>query len=196
MDKKNVYFVVSLPRTGTSSLSRMAKIIGLKQRHSPITSFTYLFNNNEYDFYSDTPIFVPSTIDMICANENIEPRFIYIDRDFSDVFKSWVNVNLFRNYQHMVEQYENNQENISNSMLYDYNAYNESFGDEILTEENYNKIFSNHKKTITKKISDYHKKLLMYSFDDGWKPFCDFIGVGIPDEDIPILNKNKMFEKI
>ena len=35
---------------------------------------------------------------MVCQSNEIEPKFIFIERDFDEVFKSWVDVKLFYNY--------------------------------------------------------------------------------------------------
>jgi hypothetical protein len=44
-------------------------------------------------------------------------------------------------------------------------------------------------------LNDHKKNVLMYNFEDGWVPFCNFTNTEIPKEDIPTLNKNKMFDK-
>jgi hypothetical protein len=76
--------------------------------------------------------------------------------------------------------------------LYDFKSYHESFGNVFCDENNYNEIFQKHKELVISKIKEYGKELLIYNFEDGWKPFCDFLEVEIPTEKIPILNKNKI----
>jgi hypothetical protein len=37
---------------------------------------------------------------------------------------------------------------------------------------------------------------LIYNFQDGWEPFCNFLGCDKPSVEIPHLNIETMFEKI
>ena len=196
MIKDIKYFVVSLPRTGTTTLCKMGNIVGLNAKHCPHKQLSHFLKTNQYNFFSDTPIFTPSTIDIICVNKNYDSKFIFIDRDFTDIFQSWIKVNLFGNYLHIINTYNNNKDGISSSMLFDYESYVEAFDNKILNEVNYLEIFNKHKKMVIDKILGNDKPLLVYNFNDGWKPFCDFIGTDIPNVDIPILNKDKMFEQI
>ena len=186
------YFIVSLPRTGTTTIARMGKIVGLRTIHCPGMNFDKLYDR--YDLFSDTPIYRPSVIDTICNNEIYIPKFIYIKRDFNDLFKSWVNVNLYSSYINLIKLYNNNSDDMSPSMLFDYESYNETFSNETINKDNYNRIFTAHKNAVIKKINEYNKDLLIYDFNDGWDPFCDFVGVDIPNTDIPVLNKDKMFD--
>lgn len=188
----NYFFVVSLPRSGTSSLTKMAKICGLRTKHCPHNYFQHYFRKNEFDFYSDTPIFVPSEIENICKKEDIGAKFIFINRPFSEIFDSWSRVNLYNNYKNMFKHWSESKESMSVGRLYDFKSYHESFGNDFCDENNYNEIFQKHKELVISKIKEYGKELLIYNFEDGWKPFCDFLEVEIPTEKIPILNKNKI----
>ena len=38
------------------------------------------------------------------------------------------------------------------------------------------------------------EKLLVYEVKDGWEPLCEFLGVPIPNEDFPHLNKKENFK--
>ncbi len=186
---KKKFFVVSLPRSGTTTICKMAKICGLSPNHTPHSSYKVRVRSSEFDFFSDTPIFSPTIINEICEIENIDPKFIYIDRSFCEIFNSWKRVNLYRNYMRMLDSAQI-------PINFDLLSYNDAFGGQILTEENFTEIFENHKKNVFEIIKGKNKEILTYKFEDGWKPFCDFLNVQIPYEDIPILNKNKMFDKI
>ena len=190
------YFVVSLPRSGTSSISKMAYIVGMKQKHCPSLYFSHLLGRNDFNFYSDTPIYAPSTIDIICADEESDVKFIFINRNFKDIFQSWVNVNLYGDYLHILKMYNSNRNNMSPSMLLDYESHYDAFNGNILNESNYQEVFNNHKEMIINKIVGYNRPILIYNFESGWKPFCDFLGVNVPNVEIPIINKSKMFEAI
>lgn len=178
------YFVISLPRTGTTSLSKMARICGLNPKHAPHFYWEPHIKNDVFDFFSDTPIFDPKVIEKIIGDNSYESKFIFIDRDFSDIFKSWVKMGLYNNY---LGFYGNNEN-------FDFVSYNNAFGHVKLTELNYSDIFSNHKKTVMRLLEENNKELLIYNFDMGWDPFCKFIGCDIPQDEIPKLNTNTFFD--
>lgn len=184
------YFVVSLPRSGTTSITEMANICGLNAKHCPFDYFDVYMENNNYDFYSDTPVYVPSVIEKLCLKDNV--KFIYIDRPYHEIFNSWVNYGLFKTYNEMV--IENERKTISKGRLFDYLSYNESFSQKKLSEVNYLEIFNGHKQIVVDLIKKYDKELLIYNFSDGWEPFCKFLQVEIPDVEIPKLNYSKKNE--
>lgn len=186
------YFVVSLPRSGTTSICKMAKICGLNPRHAPHTSFKRQIVSNEFNFFSDTPVFCPDEIERICSDQKIDSNFIYIDRNFDDIFKSWENVKLYRNYLGML----NSEVMLKPSQKFDFDSYNNAFGNEALNEKNYNEIFQRHKENVLSILNKHGKHVLIYKFEEGWSPFCSFLNVDIPQEDVPVMNKNKMFDKI
>jgi len=82
----------------------------------------------EYNFFSDTPIFCPKEIDKICEFDSINPKFIYIDRDFSEIFDSWKRVNLFDNYRKMRSA---DLETMRATMKFDLDSYNDAFDQNI-----------------------------------------------------------------
>jgi len=191
MEKETKYFVVSLPRTGTTSICQMAKICGFNPKHAPQMYFDSFLGR--HDFFSDTPVFCPSVINQIISNNNINSKFIYIERDFDIVFDSWKRVNLYKNYSGMVSG-KKSGEILSKSMQFDIDSYENAFDYKFLDENKYKEIFESHKKTVLNIIEGNEKPLLIYNFEDGWKPFCDFLNVDVPEKDIPLLNKNKMFD--
>jgi hypothetical protein len=189
---KTKYFVISLPRSGTSSICKMANICGLNFSHAPHIYFQRRINE-DIDLFADTPIYCPDTIEEIINNKNIDSRFIYIDRNFKDIFNSWVNVGLYRNY---ISMYNSNFQNLKKTMQYDLESYNKAFGDVKLEESNCEDIFHRHREKVLSIVNSYNKKILIYNFDKGWDDFCNFIERDIPNVTIPQLNKNKMFDKI
>lgn len=56
------------------------------------------------------------------------------------------------------------------------------------------KIFFAHIDEVTRHVPK--KQLLIYEVADGWQPLCDFLGVQIPDESFPHLNKKENFRKM
>lgn len=181
------YFVVSLPRSGTSSIAQMANICGLRSKHCPFIYFDAYLQKNNYDFYSDTPVYVPSIVKKLCHKDNV--KFIYIDRPYAEIFDSWTRCGLFRTYNSMI--IENKKNNITKGRLFDFQSYNESFGEKELSNINYIEIFAQHKQIIIDLIQTYNKKLLIYKFSDGWESFCDFLQVKVPNVEIPKLNCSK-----
>jgi hypothetical protein len=194
---KTVYFVISLPRTGTKSLCRMAHECGITFRHAPINTFQRELENGK-NFFADTPCFVPSFIEKVLEIENINPKFIYIDRDFTEVFESWKKVNLHLNYTRMYNQYTNEETRSSmpKSTLTDILSLHECFNESYMDNSNYLTLFESHKQKVLSIIRENNKELLIYNFQDGWEPFCNFLGCDKPSVEIPHLNIETMFEKI
>jgi len=194
---KTVYFVVSLPRTGTKSLCRMAHECGITFIHAPINTFQRELENGK-NFFADTPCFVPSFIEKVLEIENINPKFIYIDRDFTEVFESWKKVNLHLNYTRMYNQYTNEETRSSmpKSTLTDILSLHECFNESYMDNSNYLTLFESHKQKVLSIIRENNKELLIYNFQDGWEPFCNFLGCDKPSVEIPHLNIETMFEKI
>jgi len=193
----NKYFVVSIPRTGTKSLCRMAHECGLKFKHVPGFSFEDRFKDG-MEFFSDTPCYVPSFIEKICERNDFNAKFIYIDRNYDDIFNSWVKSDLYKNYIWLKNLYNNEEKrkDMRYGMQYDYLCYNESFSNQELTKENYKEVFEEHKNKVFSTLQKHNKELLIYNFTDGWKPFCDFLGCEIPNVEIPKINSGQLFEKI
>ncbi len=192
-----VYFVVSPPRTGTKSLCRMAHECGYKFKHAPVTTVENRLNDG-HNFFADTPCFVPSFIEKICDRGDINPKFIYIDKDFGETFDSWKKVNLYLNYTRMYNQYMNEElrANMSLTTRTDFLSLHETFSEDFMDENNYEKLFEIHKQKVLSIITEKNKEVLIYKFTDGWEPFCKFLDCEVPKSEVPHLNINTMFEKI
>jgi hypothetical protein len=189
------FFVISLPRTGTKSLCKMAKICGLKYKHVP--HLNYENNLKLYDFFSDTPCFVPSFVEKVCKNTDFDANFIYIEKEFDSIYNSWMKVNLYRNYVSLYLKYKEDPNNLLNkSMIFDIESYNESFSNVLLEESNCVELFTSHRDKVFDIIKNYKKKLLIYNFNEGWDSFCNFLECDIPNMELPHININTMFEKI
>lgn len=190
------FFIVSLPRTGTKSLCKMAKICGFNIKHVP--GFSYEEKLKEFNFFADTPCYRPTFIEELCKNEDFDANFIYIEKDPKETFDSWVRVNLYKNYVGLYNDYkdEERKSKMRYSGIYDIESYDEAFSNTFLDQNNFDEIFLKHKQLVSDVIKKYNKNLLVYKFTDGWKPFCDFIGSKQPATEIPYLNKDTMFEKI
>jgi hypothetical protein len=190
------FFVISLPRTGTKSMCKMAKICGLKIKHVP--TFRYESYLNNHDFFADTPCFVPSFVEKMCQDQSFDSNFIYIEKDHKEIFNSWAKVNLYKNYVWLYNNYMNEESKtkMGVSMIKDIESYQESLSYQFMTQENYSELFSQHKNQVTDIIKKYNEKILFYNFSEGWEPFCGFIESETPNTKIPYLNKDTMFEKV
>ena len=194
---KTVYFVVSLPRTGTKSICKMANILGFDFKHTFVGTIDRDIQRG-VKFFSDTPSYVPSFIEQMCKKTDIIPKFIYIDKKPEDIFSSWNKVTLYRNYLNMYSQYfdEEQREKMSIHSINDFLSYHESFSEIILKEENCQELIIQHKNKVIEIIEKYKRELLIYNFEEGWKPFCGFLDCEVPNIEIPHLNTDTMFEKI
>jgi hypothetical protein len=180
---KTKYFVVSLPRTGTTSLSKMARICGLNPKHAPHFYWKLHLKNDVFNFFSDTPIYSPQVIEEICNDDSFISKFIYIEKDYSQIFASWKKMGLFNTYS----------KHFGNEKHFDSVSYNQAFANQKLDDLNFVEVFSNHKSSVFEIIEKYSKDLLIYKFEQGWDPFCNFLSVDVPQEEIPHLNINTMF---
>lgn len=190
---KTIYAVISLPRTGTMSISKMAKIVGLNPQHTPLWSLDYQLKADEYNFFSDTPTFAPSYVKKMCELEDINVKFIYIEKSFRDILTSWKKVGLYNNYSTIINS---DPEHLKPGQLFDKKIYLELFGNTVLNENTFQYLFNMHKDNVVSLVKEYGKDLLMYSFDQGWGAFCELVGVPVPNVPIPKLNTNTMFDKI
>jgi hypothetical protein len=191
------YFVISLPRTGTKSLCRMAHECGLKFKHAAVTTFEKSLRDG-HNFFADTPCYVPSFVESICNREDIKPKFIFINKEYSSVFESWKKVNLYLNYTRMYNQWmdEDLKSKMTINSKTDFLSLHESFSETFMDESNFEKLFELHKEKVLSIVKQHKKDLLIYNFTEGWKPFCEFINCEIPDSNLPHLNTNTMFEPI
>lgn len=194
---RTVYFVVSPPRTGTKSLCRMAHECGYKFKHAPVTTVENRLKDG-HNFFADTPCYVPSFVEEICERKDIDPKFIYIEKDFDELFNSWVKVNLHLNYTRMYNQYINEETRLSMPLVTrtDFLSLHETFSEEFMDENNYKRLFESHKEKVLTTIKQKHKSVLIYKFTDGWEPFCKFLDCNVPTVDIPHLNIETMYEQI
>lgn len=202
----DLFFVISLPRTGTTSICSMANICGLNAAHG-YPNLMYGLQPAEYNFYSDVPWFSFSVIEWVIQWSNVIPvvsgwgshsdedghaydpytankKFIYIERDVDSWYNSWKNSELNHNYNGFFEY----PSLLSRFQRTDFNTYKDAFGGDKITEQNYKEKFLNHREKAIDLVKKANLDLLIYKFSDGWEPFCDFIKKPVPDEKIPHQN--------
>ena len=194
---ETVYFVISLPRTGTKSICRMAHECGFKIKHAPVNTFESRLKEG-HNFFADTPCFVPSFIESICQRNDINPRFIFVEKNHEKTFQSWKKVNLHLNYSRMYNQYidKETRSQMKQITITDFMSLHESFSQTFMDESNYSELFESHKQKVLSIVEKYNKDLLRYSFTDQWDSFCNYMGCEAPESEIPHLNTDTMFEKI
>ena len=174
-----VYIVASLPRSGTTSLCKMASIANLKPMHVLKEHTLSSAIELGYNFFADTPFYSPFfLIGILQFYKNI--KLIYLDRQIDEIKKSFekTKLNLY------FKKYPNFLADINFPYLHDALCYNQL--------HNYPTFVENHKKYITDIANTYNIEMLMYRFEDGWQPFCNFLGIEkTPSCPIPHLNKSK-----
>lgn len=190
---KSIYSVISLPRTGTLSISKMANTVGLKAKHVPLWGLDHFITSEEFNFFSDTPMYDPTVVEHLCQLSEVNVKFIFIEKDFKKLFESWKKVNLLYNFEFMLNK---DEKDLKPGQVFDKNTYLNTFEKKQTTEEEYVTAFINHKQTVINIVRRYNKELLLYSFDQEWEPFCSFVQCDLPDVEIPHLNVNTMFDSL
>jgi hypothetical protein len=168
----------------------MAKDVGLEVSHAPGPAYIpYL---NRYDFIADTPAFRPSLIrDVMDMSDDV--KFIYCMKDADSWVASMEKVKLSRNYNNMYTQSIDNPDSMNIHMQTDFYSLNEVLGGEFKVPEA-QQAFELHRGVVQELIPA--DRLLMYDFNNGWKPLAEFMGVPIPDEEVPHLNETTMFDQL
>lgn len=181
------YIVVSLPRTGTRSICQMAEIVGFMQKH---VSINWQADLLRYEFFSDTPYFAPSVVRELAASSGFDTRFIYLDRKFDDWYSSFKQVGLLANFSGFLSAGE---DSLSPTQKFDKHYYSDALGpvpiDSPSVAEN---AYVQHRLTVHDILRSNHRPLLVYSFSDGWEPFCHFVGKPVPNHPLPHLNKSRV----
>ena len=170
---KTIYFVTSLPRTGTTSLCSMADLCGLKSIHVLKNQSLTQALDNGYNFFADTPFYNPEFLIGILESglkDKYNIKFIYSRRE--------------------IISHQNSLDKLFNKWKPSEKIYNQiSLLDHLCYERLNIEYIKNHYNYI-KKISSYYKiDILDYNFNKDWKPFCDFIEKPIPNKKIPHKNK-------
>lgn len=68
---------------------------------------------------------------------------------------------------------------------------NKQFGGNFISRENAEKVFLNHLAEVAEYVPK--EQLLIYDVSEGWEPLCRFLGLDIPAEPFPHLNKKEHF---
>lgn len=181
------YFVVSLPRTGTKSLCKMADAVGIGFSHAPSVSLQRTLHSTDVRFFADTPLYAPSHISHVIVNKS--HKFIYIDREFDKWKDSFERVKLNINYDRLLKLTKLNA-----YTTMDRNCLREIFDGKPYDPLTVQQLFQQHKDIIYDMVPS--DRLLTYNFSMGWDPFCEFLDVPVPDMELPHINKNTMFEPL
>jgi hypothetical protein len=193
MDKNIKYFVISLPRSGTSSLRVMFENIGLKVLHAPGNTF-FRSIDWDIDFYCDTPIYTEDCIHNILEwseSKNFIPKFIYINRSAKSVWNSWNQSGLYKNYLEMYESREKGGQ-LNGPQSFDLESYDSAFGNEKWTNQNSEEVVLRHKEKVCNLVNHSGKSLLIFDFEKGYDQLCEFLGVDLPENsEVPHINKSK-----
>lgn len=71
---------------------------------------------------------------------------------------------------------------------------NKQFNGDFASSDHAKKVFFSHIDDVKKNVPE--KQLLIYEVADGWQPLCDFLGVDVPNEPFPHLNKKENFHEM
>lgn len=184
------FVVVGLPRTGTLSICQMLIILGFNCLHPVGPTWRAFLVRNNIDVLADTPMFCPSVIKYVLDSSD-DVKFIYLDKSPEAWASSMEKVRLDRNYNDLF--LKEDKEKFTPFAKTDYESLYEILGGEFVKEQAILK-FDEHKQKIINLIPP--SRLLSYTFTEGWKPLCDFVGKEIPNVDIPHINKDTMFDKL
>ena len=171
---------------------QMAKTLGFEIQHAPGNGFYGGFLNR-MDVMGDTPCFRPSVVeDMLKKSDDI--KFIYLEKDDGQAWvESMVKVGLHRNYNNMYGQRESDPSSLNVHNKIDLESLEEVLGGPF-NEETAQDAYAQHRNKIIEMVPA--DRLLIYSFDQGWGPLCEFMGKDVPETDVPHLNKDTMFDNI
>jgi hypothetical protein len=182
-------FVVSLPRTGTMSMSQMLIDLGYKTTHAPGPAFLggYL---DRYDAFTDTPVYRPSLVKEM-LNRYPNAKFIYIEKEQEAWFRSMDKVGLVSTYNNDLQA---ERQKLSRFQICDLDAMAEVLKGQTFDMTSGVLSFLEHRQEVEMNIPQ--DQLLMYKFSQGWEPLCKFLGKEIPEKEVPHLNQNTMFDKL
>ncbi len=181
-------FVVSLPRTGTSSISTLFNNVDIKCKHVPSNYYNHL--KDEYDAFADTPCFDPNFIAEVCYNEPNTHKFIYICRPVYDWMNSIEKSNLHIYYKDMVDNCVLNGESFM-----DKKTWGNVFGyDGIYLKTKFRNKFFEHRKNIDNLLRN--EKIFYYNIGTDVQGLLTFLNVNVslyPNIKFPHENKATLF---
>lgn len=166
-----IYIVTSLPRTGTTSLCKMAEICGLKSKHVLKHSSLTKCLSDGYSFFADTPFYSPEFLLGLLESNNVKIKFVYSHRNHKSHTQS---------ISKWLTTWKPSSSLNSKINLYDNICYSNILNPEYIKQ---------HYVYIKQISSFYDIELLDYTFDQGWKSFCNFINKPVPNQPLPHLNK-------
>lgn len=188
--KDHKVFVVSLPRTGTTSMCKMLNDLGYKAKHVP-SCFYEKWAAEGFNAFADTPCFAPT---FVKEHSLLNPKnkFIFIEKDFGEWIKSFESVKLDRSYNILLNQRDPTKLNVVS--INEIKAYGEVFGfGGVYTQSLFLERAMQHAENIKEMLSS--DQFLSYNFQMGWTPLCDFLNTPIPNAPLPVLNfKGKIGE--
>lgn len=183
-NKDHQVFVVSLPRTGTTSMCKMLNTIGYKSKHVP-SCFYEKWTKDGYNAFSDTPCFAPTFVKERSIT-NPKNKFIYIEKPIEEWCKSFESVKLDNSYNILLNLH--NPLDLNVVRINEILSYGEVFGFKgIYDSIHFMDAAKRHREEIINMLPSH--QLLMYDFKMGWEPLCEFLDVPIPEAEVPFLNQ-------
>ena len=180
---KEPVVLISLPRTGTTSFCIMLQKLGYQTSHAPLMKYKELLKPGWG--LGDTPMFAESIIQDV-VSQPINAKLVYIDRNFDTWFNSMTrSTTLLQTHARLSKS----QHIEYDGQDIDVKYYGEVFG-----------FFEYARPDLKDYIRDKfyaHREMCLshnpfiYSLEnkDGWEPLCEYLGVEVPDGNIPHLHK-------
>ena len=70
----------------------------------------------------------------------------------------------------------------------------DTFGGRFLDRAHAMAVFERHNEAVMREVPS--DQLLVYPVGSGWEPLCEFLGVPVPDEEFPHVNKSETFPEL
>lgn len=183
MDEHTNIFGLGLSRTGTASLTKALKILGIKTKHFPNDKTTQkqlkqgeynLSILNDYQALTDIPT-APyySQLDKTYP----ECKFILTTRPMD----SWL-----KSVQHHFDFYVKNMRD-----EFDNFVFASVFGILEFNAERFQYVYELHEINVRSYFANKPEKLLILNFfeGDGWEKLCSFLNLPIPKNTLPTLQQ-------
>lgn len=182
------------PRTGTTTLKKSLQMLGFKGAYhfkdlianpDRLKYWLELENNGKTDFeqlfdgYEASVDFPGYPYYKLLMQQYPKAKVILTIRDFD----SWYESNLNTIWQ--VPPTNDCLKFMRDTYL--IKQFNNNFASKELAE----KAFHAHNNEVIAHVPK--EQLLVYQVKDGWEPLCNFLGLPIPDESLPHLNKKENF---
>ena len=206
------------PRTGTLTLKNALETLGFEKTYhykdlianpKKLKYWQELENYGNTDFdklfdgFEASVDFPGYPYYKVLLNKYPDAKVILTKRNFENWYESTQKTIWQSAHKPIVEKikillkriYNKRYRNIYRCVLFMRKIYlSNQFGNSFTSKTSAEKVFYKHIDDVIKYVPK--EKLLVYEVADGWGPLCKFLGLEIPNEDFPHLNKKEDFHKM